>query len=358
MSLERLPLRLARTLAAGRLAPPLPLDLGLPGGAVLHCERLLRWLPGKRAVFAAQLGGQLVCAKWFAPAGRRQWARERLGWQALQRGGIAVPDLLGDFADGGMALRIYRWVMAAGPWFDGLQPPPSLQPLLDLLLQCYRAGLWVEDLHAGNFLADAGGLQLVDAGAIAIARQQPLAVRLVVGNLGSLVAQFRRCDHAEVVAQILAHAVAQCLPPRAAAALQQAAEQRFAERKWRYWRKLLRASTAIAGGTAGGYRWLAARELLEPGLQRLLAEPAELRAMGGTAFAVDGRQLWAAQHPTGCWPWLPPALREWQQQHWLPWEGVPALRPVAVVFPARRFPGRPGWLLSELPRCRLTSGTG
>lgn len=80
--------------------------------------------------------------------------------------------------------------------------------------------------------------------------------------------------------------------------------------------------------------------------------------MGGTAFAVDGRQLWAAQHPTGCWPWLPPALREWQQQHWLPWEGVPALRPVAVVFPARRFPGRPGWLLSELPRCRLTSGTG
>jgi hypothetical protein len=29
---------------------------------------------------------------------------------------------------------------------------------------------------------------------------------------------------------------------------------------------------------------------------------------------------------------------------------VPALRPVAVLYPARRFPLRPGWLLSELPR--------
>jgi hypothetical protein len=205
-------------------------------------------------------------------------------------------------------------------------------------------------LHAGNFLADAAGLQLVDAGAIALARQQPLAAPLVAGNLGLLVAQFRRCEHAEVLARILAHPVAECLPQQAAAALQSATAQHFAERRRRFARKLLRASTAIADGSAGGYRWLAVRELLGAGLQRLLAEPAALRAIGGTAFAVDGRQLWAAQHPAGCWPWLPPVLRAWQQQHWLPWEGVAALRPAAVVFPARRLPRRPGWLLSELPR--------
>lgn len=339
-----------QALGDGRQWPPLPLQLTLPDGAVLHCERLLRWLPGKRAVFAAHRGGEPVCAKWFAPAGQRQAARERLGWQRLHAAGVPVPPLCGDYEAAGMTLRLYRWVAASSPLFEGLQPPPSLAPLLDLLHQGYRAGLWTEDLHAGNFARDANGLQWIDAGAVAAASRPPLAARRVAANLGLLAAQFRRCDHAEVLAQVLAHPVAALLPAPAAAALQRAAVQRFQQRRRRYWRKLLRPSTAIAGGGAGAYRWLAVRASLGAGLQRLLAAPDALPALAGTVLAVDGQQLWAEPHPAGCWPWLPPVLRVWQQQHWLPWEGVPALRPVAVVYPARRFPLRPGWLLSELPR--------
>jgi len=334
----------------GREAPMVPLELALPDGAVLRCERLLRWLPGKRAVFAASLGDEPVCAKWFAPAAQRQCARERHGWQRLQRAGVQVPGLRGEYAAGGVALRLYRWVAAAGPLFDGLQPPPPLAPLLDLLQQCYRAGLWPEDLHPGNFLQDAEGLYLVDAGSIAATRRAPLAGRAVASNLGLLVAQFRSCDHAAALAQVLAHGVAERLGPQAEAGLARALAQRWRERRRRFWRKLLRPSTAIVGGGTGTFRWLAVRRSCDAELQRLLAEPESLLAQVGRQFAADGRQLWVQEFAPASWlrP-LSPALQAWQQQHWLPWEGVPALRPVAVLYPARRFPARPSWLVSELP---------
>ncbi|MDX9875709.1 MAG: hypothetical protein RBS88_12415, partial [Spongiibacteraceae bacterium] len=63
-----------QALRSGARTLPLPATITVTGGT-LHCDELLRIVPGKRAVLRGEWQGRPVLAKLFTAAGRRQAER-------------------------------------------------------------------------------------------------------------------------------------------------------------------------------------------------------------------------------------------------------------------------------------------
>ena len=99
----------------GDLDISLPQTLILADGSALHCERLLRLLPGKRAVFVATYQQRAVLAKLFLATAQRQVQRERSGYALLRSAQQPTPDLLLGVTNSAMSsLRILRESFANG----------------------------------------------------------------------------------------------------------------------------------------------------------------------------------------------------------------------------------------------------
>ncbi len=181
-------------------APPdLPGVLGLEGEAPLHCETLLRHLPGRRTVCAGRWRGHRVLAKIFTDRGADRHARRELAvMQAMERHGIPAPaPLLPRPAVAGAArVVLYPFIEGAVPFGEawraagGAERGRLLEALLVLAARQHRAGLEPADPHLDNFLVDGTGRVLaIDGGAYRL-RRGPLSLRRCRRSLGLLLAQF------------------------------------------------------------------------------------------------------------------------------------------------------------------------
>lgn len=166
----------------------------------LTLTSVLRVLPGKRIVGAAQFNGKTVLAKLFI--GRksgRDWQREYDGIAALQAAGIATPALLqGSELAGGGHVLLTRFLDAADNLSDLWQAANSDQtaalklitPALYTLGRMHEAGLVQKDLHLGNFLHQHGTLYVIDGDAVrALTPGTPLPDADATRNLAILLAQ-------------------------------------------------------------------------------------------------------------------------------------------------------------------------
>ncbi len=192
----------ARLRNAGR-HPDTPCSLPVTGGA-LDVQQWLRVLPGKRLVGRGEWQGRQVLAKLFIATGaERHWQRESNGIQALQRAGLATPDLLasGELPGGGYYLFTaflagsqslqQCWEALPDASTDSAAARAILQEALQLIATMHRQGLAQTDMHLGNFLRYQQQLYVIDGDAIeAVEPGKPLSPKAVEANLALFFAQF------------------------------------------------------------------------------------------------------------------------------------------------------------------------
>ncbi|MGI9311906.1 MAG: hypothetical protein ACR2P7_10370, partial [bacterium] len=138
----------------------MPVELVLADGAVVRCTKMLRLLPGKRAVMQGRWQGQSVLIKLMpdTASGRRNARRETTGHRLLRDAGIDTPDLL--FAarseDRGHVLG-FAFVHDAQPlgalWRERAERRAGIAAAaLELLARLHRRGCRHADPHLDNFL--------------------------------------------------------------------------------------------------------------------------------------------------------------------------------------------------------------
>lgn len=163
----------------------------------LVCEKLLRYLPGKRWVCFGHWGEREVVAKLFSH--QRHAQRELNGIDALSAANILAPAMLyhGWATEKSLYVIVYEYIPykqnldEVWQQADEVARTKLIERLVAIVAQLHYAGLRQLDLHPQNFLLHDNKIYVLDAGEIVQTHyNQPLGKRLSLQNLGALLAQF------------------------------------------------------------------------------------------------------------------------------------------------------------------------
>ncbi len=176
-----------------------PFTLELDGSAdPLDLRKVLRVVPGRRAVFSGRWMERKVVAKLFLRPHhyRRHLRRETAGIRALQRAGVPTPGILfaGKAKNSACGVLVTEYLERTKSltdlWAGEIDPDHRfrlLKVLAGLIAQMHRHGLFQRDLHPGNFLVSGDRIYSVDGSAIRVGSSpRPLNTRASLSNLASL----------------------------------------------------------------------------------------------------------------------------------------------------------------------------
>lgn len=334
----------------GRELPPM-FDVTVvseSGPATLHCESLLRLLPGRRIVMRARLDGVVVLAKLFVgPRAKveRQW--EERGHAAFVRAGVATPPIVacGNLTGGGEAL-VFEFLDKAVPISEA-----DLLQAIPILAQLHEHGVVQNDLHLGNLLRDARGLFLIDGGSVSgMGTDKPLAMRASIRNLALFLAQFGIRAEAKFVAAWHAYAVARSYKRIDAdgRALIEAVHRARRARVQAYLRKVLRDCSEFYAERRFDRFVVCDRASFDESIAALIDdidaqfERGVVIKAGNTATVarlyIDGTAFVIKRYNIKSWRhrlarlWRPTrAQGAWQNAHRLRLLGIPTFAPVALI---------------------------
>ncbi|WP_168987845.1 lipopolysaccharide kinase InaA family protein [Azoarcus taiwanensis] len=193
----------APTLKVLEAPPPLPFAIRRPDGSTISFVSVLRHLPGKRVVGEARgADGRALAKLFFGNNARRHWEREASGIRALNKAGVATPEIIAaeELSDGGY-LILTRFIDGATTMAEQIRELAGtcsqddrvatlLAPCFALVGQLHAAGLIHNDLHPGNFLNADGRMMLVDGDAVSGEPLTHLADSKARANLALLIVQF------------------------------------------------------------------------------------------------------------------------------------------------------------------------
>ncbi len=185
----------------------LPFSLSLESSdGVLHCERLLRIVPGRRAVLLGKWGKKQVVAKFFYRPLQidRHVRREVEGTRALLRAGIMTADLLyvGNAKSAAVGVLLFEYIHPASPLEEVWNATENTEEKRDLfrqlvliLAKMHQAGLKQQDLHLNNFLIKSHTIYSIDGASIKRNKRcHSLKVPESLNNLALLFAQLTLQD--------------------------------------------------------------------------------------------------------------------------------------------------------------------
>jgi tRNA A-37 threonylcarbamoyl transferase component Bud32 len=163
-------------------------------GERYDCERVLRWLPGRRLVLKVRHHNTTLLLKLFVTnkKGWRELSREQHGYRACIAAGVAVPlkKYISDNFAGCLAIA-YEYLEDAEVFsLASKQQPQQVQALLQLMVQCHVGGIYQQDIHTDNILQTPKGLYLIDLASVKGQPGQPLSAKKSLKNLARLVSQF------------------------------------------------------------------------------------------------------------------------------------------------------------------------
>ena len=161
-------------LRRGRRELEMPAEIRLAGGESLRCTRILRLLPGKRAVMAAQWKGRSVLAKLMpdTASGRRNMRRELAGYRLLKDAEIMTPDLLlAGRCDGRGHILLFEFLQEAQRlgelWRNHAGRRLDIAAAsVRLIASLHRQGCRHTDPHFDNFLLAGGQPVVVDVASV------------------------------------------------------------------------------------------------------------------------------------------------------------------------------------------------
>ncbi len=353
----------------------MPLQLQLEDGRQLHCQRLVRLLPGRREVWQGELEGRPVFVKRYLSAKRaqRHWRRELEGIRAFQQHGILTPELLyagseqthnqpvivSAQIDNPVALNV-AWDVAGAHHRRQL-----LRDMVLLLAGHHRAGICQGDLHLGNFVLSGEKIFSLDGDGVKwLPAEDERAASL--DNLALFIAQLPPEWEAQIPALLVhyQHGRGWEQPPDGDDLRRRVSSAR--ERRWRNWRgKLFRECSAFICKKSRGYYAVIDRESDSPELETLLTDP---------DASFPGREQ-ALKNGNTCTVWAAPAgalklvikrynvkgllhglklsarpgraMSSWESAHRLLFYGIATPRPVAIIK-IRRGPLQPvAYFLAE-----------
>ncbi len=176
--------------------PALPATLTV-GQSAVKVEQLLRFMPGRRAIYAGQIeAGARVAVKLFsqAPRSRKEFNSERLILEQLQQRNIPAPHILATLeTDQGAVLLLEhlgeRSAAVALQEADEAGQQTLLQSLVALTGRMHQSGVVQRDIHLNNFLQHEGGWYVIDAGDVQMS-DSVIAESRALENLALLLAQF------------------------------------------------------------------------------------------------------------------------------------------------------------------------
>ena len=353
------------TLRRGERALPTPFRLRLdkPGGhAELTCSAILRHLPGKRLVCAADWPGHgPVVVKIFLAPGRAEhhYQQELQGLQAMHAGGIPTPDLLfnGRLADGEARLLVLRKMEGFENLSDHLkrhatpdERREALGRVVALIARLHEAGLRQRDIHPGNFLIADDTVLVIDGDDIVSSGRGPLPCRESLADLPLFFAQFPSPFDALAPRLTEAYATHRNWPSQGCEV--HAIDAQI--QRWRAWRlkkflpKTRRACTAFVARQTWHRFMVCDREWFGPDRRKLLDDP-EAFIDGGTLLkagnsatvarlTVDGQAIVVKRYNIknrahALRRSLRPsrAMISWTNAHRLRFLGISTPRPLAVI---------------------------
>ncbi|SDE30227.1 lipopolysaccharide kinase InaA family protein [Desulfuromonas thiophila] len=291
---------------------PQPLQLADTGLPPLQANTLLRQLPGRREVFAGHWGEQAVVIKRFCGRrARRYWQREQQGCLALQRAGLATPQLCysGLLVDGSPVLlfeHLPQPQSALACWQQATSDSERLAllgQLISLIGQGHHQGLLQTDLHLENFLLSNGRLYAIDGDGIR-QRRAPLRERLCRDNLALLLAQLP-CRHDGLLAEVLPlYGLARQQPLAAdfAAQLRPLLDRARRRRRQAYVKKASRSCSEFVRQQRFSQLALYRRDAESAALQAFLHDPDAF--VQGAPLYKDGNSATVAWVTTAAGDWV------------------------------------------------------
>jgi len=179
---------------------PFSVKLKSPQDNSLHCEQMLRELPGKRLVCSGTWRQCPVVVKLFLDPKNalRHWTREKNGVVALANSRVRTPQMLfsGQLTDETFVLvfECLPQAQTALQLWNKLSSTNSrlsfMQQLVESIGELHDAGLMQEDLHLANFLVSDQKIYVIDGDAInSVSGGKPLDLTPSSKNLALFFAQ-------------------------------------------------------------------------------------------------------------------------------------------------------------------------
>lgn len=333
---------------------PLTLRLDDTTHGVVHCEHLVKAIPGKRLVYLAHWQQQPVFAKLYVGIGRRRrWQRELAGLQALHTRAIPAPTVYyaGTAAGGQVRLILLLPLQPAQSlqaiWnqnTDLAQRAALLGELMELIARHHKAGLKQQDPNLNNFLRVAGTLYTLDGDTVRATRR-PLGKRQALANLARLFARLDGTDDQLVSIALPVYAIERGWPLTGLElALRRYLAPRRRRRCKRYLANSLRSNQEYVRRLDGKRAILCRRSHLSPALDTLLSDPdaslhwAETRLLTGsdrhtvwlTTLAGHTLEIRRYTRPGWCLG-RKDAVSAWLDAHRRLFYGKPTPLPVALI---------------------------
>ena len=329
------------------------------GAGEVACLKLVRSLPGKRQVFHARWGEQLLFAKIYQDPKRAKihWKRELKGVEALHSAAIAAPEilyagavegepwlviLLGEIAPAQSAAKV--WQMAA----SDMQRLRLMERVVDLIATHHRSGICQHDLHLNNFLLSEDELYTLDGADIEICSGE-LPQEPSLDNLALLLAQ--NYPLYDSFAEILFERYQQARGWEAVETVEaflDRVRKRREKRKTAYLKKCLRDSSAFVCYKSADYQLVVDRVFYTEEMRAFLRapdescpEPAALLKDGNSSTVwrtdINGHELVVKRYNVKNFlHGLKLAVRKgrshisWQNAHRLRFYGIATPRPVVL----------------------------
>ena len=330
------------------------------GTSVLHCIEKIREIPGRRVVYRANWRGQPVYAKLYRTSsdGRRHWAREVSGLQALAKNNIPAPVILyqGTAAGGGvlavLLAPVENPVSVRDAW-DRCETDNERRRLMEAVVRTlarqHQAGIRQQDAHLDNFLISADVVVSLDGGDVRC-QAGPLSEKASLANLGLLFAQVGQPHDALLLSTLPVYLGIRGWPagPDMESRLGLAIRRMRRKRRDRYLKKVFRDCTAFAVRQDLRRREIFDRKYRSPAFEHFLQDPdtsladGELLKAGNTCTVwrtvIDGHDLVVKRynikgmlHGLGR-AWRPTrAAVSWRNAHRLGLYGIQTAPPVALV---------------------------
>jgi len=250
----------------------------------LMCQKRVRSLPGKRQVFYARWGEQMVFAKVFQDPKRAKihWQRELDGLKALHSANIVAPEvlhagkvegkpwfiiLLAEIAPARSMAEVWRLAS------DDEERLHLMEQVVDLIVTHHQSGIQQHDMHLDNFLLHGTELCTLDGADIEV-HANALAEEPSLDNLALLLAQNTPVydRFSERLLERYRQGRGWSVTEKSALFLKRVKKRRE-QRKANYLKKTLRECTAFACYESADYQLIVDRDFYTEAMKSFLRDP-------------------------------------------------------------------------------------
>lgn len=284
-----------KTLHQGGRFIPVPFQLSLTDTTdPLVVERVVRIIPGKRAIMFGTWGKKEVVAKLFYDShkAKAHQARDKQGISILVESGILTPSLYyeGTSRDGQIYVLIFERIQGTRDHYEMNYNESLLRALAIELATQHVSGILQKDLHFNNFIISHDKIYVIDGGDIE-KQDHPVSKEESLENLSLLAAQLGANAEKSINLLLSAYGAARSWQLKQTDYHQvKNSIAQWQKTRWqKYQNKIFRDCTAFAVQSTIFTQTVYDRNYANEALQNFIANPDKLFSSPNIKFLKQGR---------------------------------------------------------------------